>query len=113
MGPTEELPKLKWYLRRGRPPALALFGSSGTGGASGTPRRQVAGTCPSDHTRILKLAEEWKDESELFAALCRCDGWWEEQGYGRQPMENLRISFGQGRLQGSGSDIVGPFTLSG
>src|SRR5436305_6281466 len=32
---------------------------------------------------------------------------------GDRPMENLRISFEQGRLQGSGSDIVGPFTLLG
>jgi hypothetical protein len=45
--------------------------------------------------------------------LCRCDGWWEEAGYGRQPMEDLRISFELGRIQGSGSDIVGPFTLLG
>src|SRR5687768_5751730 len=45
--------------------------------------------------------------------LCRCDGWWEQEWYGRQEMENLRISFEERRIDGSGSDIVGPFLLSG
>jgi hypothetical protein len=45
--------------------------------------------------------------------LCACDGWWEQDWYGRQPMENLSISFDGGRIQGSGFDIIGPFTLDG
>ena len=51
--------------------------------------------------------------NQASSSLCRCDGWWEEQGYGRQPMENLRIACEQGCLQGAGTDIVGPFTLTG
>ena len=41
------------------------------------------------------------------------DGWWEQSGYGRQPMTNLIIEFTNGQLDGSGDDIVGPFVLSG
>ena len=47
------------------------------------------------------------------AQHCNCEGWWEQSGYGRQPMENLRLSFASGQIRGSGSDIVGPFVLSG
>ncbi|QDV68998.1 hypothetical protein Poly24_27110 [Rosistilla carotiformis] len=43
----------------------------------------------------------------------RCEGWWEQQGLGRQPMEDLQIAFHEGQVSGSGRDIVGAFTLSG
>jgi hypothetical protein len=43
----------------------------------------------------------------------QCDGWWEQTGYGRQPMTNLIIYFANGLLAGSGYDIVGRFVLSG
>lgn len=42
-----------------------------------------------------------------------CDGWWEQEGYGRQPMTDLVIEFTDGRLLGQGDDIVGPFVLKG
>ena len=43
----------------------------------------------------------------------QCEGWWEQTGYGRQPMTNLIIYFANGLLAGSGYDIVGRFVLSG
>ena len=43
----------------------------------------------------------------------KCEGWWEQAGFGRQPMNNLVIQFSSGELSGSGDDIVGPFVLSG
>jgi hypothetical protein len=45
--------------------------------------------------------------------VCNCEGWWEQEWFGRQPMDDLRMLFEEGRVRGSGSDIVGPFTLSG
>lgn len=42
-----------------------------------------------------------------------CDGWWEEQGYGRQPMLELQLRVVEGQIIGSGWDIVGPFTFRG
>lgn len=42
-----------------------------------------------------------------------CEGWWEQSGLGRQSMEALRLTFDQGKIQGSGTDIIGPFTFSG
>jgi hypothetical protein len=46
-------------------------------------------------------------------ATVRCEGWWEQFGLGRQPMEDLTISFDDGRLTGTGWDVVGQFTLTG
>ncbi len=45
--------------------------------------------------------------------LCRCEGWWEQDWFGRQPMTNLFLTFDKRRIQGSGSDLIGPFVLSG
>ena len=42
-----------------------------------------------------------------------CDGWWEQDLFGRQPMRNLRLRFESGRISGSGHDIIGVFTLLG
>lgn len=42
-----------------------------------------------------------------------CEGWWEQPSYGRQPMEHLRFSFQDGCIQGSGTDIIGPFVFTG
>ena len=42
-----------------------------------------------------------------------CEGWWQEIGYGRQPMCDLRLQFDGGRISGSGHDIVGLFTFRG
>ena len=42
-----------------------------------------------------------------------CEGWWEQEGFGRQPMERLQLSFDEGQVSGSGTDIVGPFHFTG
>ena len=42
-----------------------------------------------------------------------CEGWWEQDGFGRQAMLELQIEFDDGRLRGAGVDIIGPFTLHG
>lgn len=42
-----------------------------------------------------------------------CEGWWEQAGYGRQPMKPLWLRFEAGRIVGSGVDMIGPFSLTG
>ena len=42
-----------------------------------------------------------------------CDGWWEQEGFGRQPMNNLEVDVNHSDLSGSGDDIIGPFALRG
>src|SRR4051794_17501316 len=42
-----------------------------------------------------------------------CTGWWEQKSYGRQTMNELVLAFHGMNFQGSGTDIVGPFTLIG
>ena len=42
-----------------------------------------------------------------------CSGWWEQAGFGRQPMTGLELSFSNGRIQGRGTDIVGEFEMEG
>jgi hypothetical protein len=42
-----------------------------------------------------------------------CEGWWQERGWGRQPMLNLRLKFDAGSIFGSGHDVIGPFTFHG
>jgi hypothetical protein len=42
-----------------------------------------------------------------------CSGWWQEVGFGRQPMQELYLRFDAGRISGSGRDIVGAFTFFG
>lgn len=44
---------------------------------------------------------------------CECEGWWEQAGFGRQPMEQLTLGFANGRIWGAGVDIIAPFTFSG
>jgi len=43
----------------------------------------------------------------------RCEGWWEQTGYGRQPMHSLRLRFDNHLIVGEGFDTIGPFTLQG
>jgi hypothetical protein len=43
----------------------------------------------------------------------KCEGWWEQDGFGRQPMSGLVIDFSEGQLTGSGEDIVGAFVIRG
>lgn len=43
----------------------------------------------------------------------RWEGFWVQEGFGRQPMREFELWFADGEVQGSGIDIVGPFTLLG
>jgi hypothetical protein len=40
-------------------------------------------------------------------------GYWEQTFWGRQPMHDLVLRFADGRVEGSGVDIIGRFTFSG
>jgi hypothetical protein len=40
-------------------------------------------------------------------------GYWEQLGWGRQPMHNLVLRFRGGAVQGEGTDCVGRFTFRG
>jgi hypothetical protein len=40
-------------------------------------------------------------------------GFWEQEHYGRQPMEAFVLNFRNGEVTGHGRDIVGRFTFSG
>jgi len=52
------------------------------------------------------------EPSDSRTSMLRCEGWWEQVDFGRQPMLDLRIQVAEGRIVGSGSDMVGPFTCS-
>jgi len=41
-----------------------------------------------------------------------CQGWWEQSGLGRQPMNELQLSFWDGEILGQGHGIVGQFILN-
>lgn len=43
----------------------------------------------------------------------KCSGWWEQQGYGRQSMDGLELSFDNGGVRGIGTDLIGDFVFSG
>ena len=43
----------------------------------------------------------------------QCVGWWEQAGYGRQPMDDLRLTFSDGAIFGSGTDMIGDFQMRG
>lgn len=43
----------------------------------------------------------------------RAEGWWEQAGFGRQPMRELSLAIRDGRLTGVGIDVVGRFDLAG
>ena len=42
-----------------------------------------------------------------------CFGWWEQRWFGRRPMDQLRLAFSSPRIEGSGTDCIGPFVLEG
>ena len=42
-----------------------------------------------------------------------CEGWWEQRWFGRRPMDHLRLDFAPPRIEGSGTDVIGPFVLDG
>jgi hypothetical protein len=43
----------------------------------------------------------------------RWEGFWVQEGFGRQPMREFELRFSDGEVRGSGRDILGPFTISG
>lgn len=40
-------------------------------------------------------------------------GFWQQEGFGRQPMEEFHLTFDNGAIRGRGVDIVGAFTFRG
>jgi hypothetical protein len=40
-------------------------------------------------------------------------GYWEQPVWGRQPMHELILHFGEGMVRGSGRDVIGRFTFQG
>jgi hypothetical protein len=40
-------------------------------------------------------------------------GYWEQLGWGRQPMAPLTLRFAGGRVEGEGRDCIGRFTFAG
>lgn len=44
---------------------------------------------------------------------CECIGWWQQKEFGRQPMHQLVIYFQHSQIEGSGIDLIAPFTLRG
>lgn len=49
----------------------------------------------------------------MSAAKQRSSGWWEQDGYGRQPMHDLVVRVAHDRIFGAGVDVVGRFDLTG
>lgn len=43
----------------------------------------------------------------------RWDGFWFQEGWGRQSMTAFTLRFAGGRVSGGGRDVIGPFTFSG
>ena len=41
------------------------------------------------------------------------DGFWQQEGWGRQPMTPFRLHFAGGRVTGEGKDVIGRFTFAG
>ncbi|MCA9132325.1 MAG: hypothetical protein KDA45_04195 [Planctomycetales bacterium] len=44
---------------------------------------------------------------------CECLGWWQQEGWGRQPMRELQLGFSGHCIEGHGVDVVAPFSLTG
>jgi hypothetical protein len=40
-------------------------------------------------------------------------GYWQQPPFGRQPMNDLQLEIGNGKIKGSGWDIIGLFTFDG
>jgi hypothetical protein len=45
--------------------------------------------------------------------MVSCSGWWEQRWFGRRPMEQLLLAVAPPRIEGSGTDCIGPFVLDG
>ena len=44
---------------------------------------------------------------------CKCVGWWQQHGLGRQLMHGLQLTIDGKSIRGSGLDIIAPFTFAG
>ncbi|MFK7737766.1 MAG: hypothetical protein AB8B50_17160 [Pirellulaceae bacterium] len=44
---------------------------------------------------------------------CACSGWWQQTGFGRQMVSELKLSFQGQKLSGTGVDVIAPFDLNG
>lgn len=51
--------------------------------------------------------------SDARSTPIACEAWWEQHPFGRQAMEPLNLELHGSTIRGWGSDIIGPFTLSG
>ncbi len=45
--------------------------------------------------------------------MIECSGWWQQRGYGRQPMNDLFLDFRGPSILGRGRDMIARFTLAG
>lgn len=43
----------------------------------------------------------------------QCEGWWEQDGFGRQPMLDLQLKFTAEEITGTGTDLIGDFEFRG
>lgn len=45
--------------------------------------------------------------------MIECSGWWQQAGFGKQPMRGLTLEFCGPTIIGKGADIIASFTISG
>ncbi len=45
--------------------------------------------------------------------MIHCTGWWQQNGYGRQSMDELKLDFVGPTIVGEGHDIIAQFTMTG
>lgn len=45
--------------------------------------------------------------------MIECTGWWQQKGFGRQPMNDLKLDFRGPTIWGQGTDIIAAFTIAG
>ena len=43
----------------------------------------------------------------------RWEGFWQQEGYGRQSMAAFSLRFAGGKVAGEGTDVIGPFAFAG
>jgi len=67
------------------------------------------------HGRVARgsSGQRREDEGKRGMVPLKCSGWWEQEGYGRQPMQELKLMFSDGKIFAEGSDIVGRFEFTG
>jgi hypothetical protein len=67
------------------------------------------------HGRVARgsSGQRREDEGKRGMVPLKCSGWWEQEGYGRQPMQELKLMFSYGKIFAEGSDIVGRFEFTG